>query len=36
MVHAAIERRVIMDRGYREAVVGVWWATHLLGQIETQ
>lgn len=35
VVYAAIERRVIVYRGYREVVVGFWWAAHFLGQMKT-
>ena len=35
VVYAAIERRVIVYRRYREAVVGFWRAAHFLGQMGT-
>lgn len=36
VIDAAIERRVIVDRGYRKVVVGFWRAAHSLGQYKTQ
>jgi hypothetical protein len=36
VVYAAIKRRVIVDRRYREAIMRIWWAAHLLGRCDTQ
>ena len=34
MIYTAVERSIIMDRGYGKAVMGFWQTMHVLGQRE--